>query len=228
MCRPDTLKWLYNLLSPQEQQQNASFGHKTLRDRHTFCRGVLRWHLADILGANASSLALENSANGKPLLAEASQNVFFNYSHSGDYAAFGFTVACDLGVDIEHTQRHRNFAGIAKSFFTDAEARELLTLEGAQQKQRFYEYWTLKEAYLKARGEGIFAGLNTFGFNFPAGRGCAITLLAQEPCSNTDWYFFSTCPLPDYQLALAARSASPLKVTVKKPEPDDLNTIHSA
>lgn len=227
-CSESTLCTLGRVLSPAEQQQNASFGHQKIRDRHTFCRGVLRWQLASLLNEDAGSIEIITSDNGKPTLANSNANLFFNYSHSGDYVAMAFTHAHEVGVDLEYTRRERRFASIANHFFCAAEAQDVLALEGPQRKQRFYEYWTLKEAYLKARGEGIFSGLNTVGFDLGSKDGQPIKLLESSQPAINEWYFFSTIALPDYQLALAAPSASPLQVAIYTGDLKQLDAIRSA
>lgn len=68
-----------------------------------------------------------------------------------------------LGIDIENTKRQASLHDIAKRFYSPSEYQALLELPKERQRQRFFEYWTLKEAYVKARGLGIaplFADLN--------------------------------------------------------------------
>ena len=61
----------------------------------------------------------------------------------------------DIGVDVECARKPRRVEAIAQRFFSDLEATQLLSLPGDQQQSRFYDLWTLKEAYIKACGMGL-------------------------------------------------------------------------
>ncbi len=54
---------------------------------------------------------------------------------------------------------------IAGRFFAPAEAAALRVLPSEEQQQRFFDYWTLKESYIKARGMGLSIPLESFAFD---------------------------------------------------------------
>lgn len=188
---------------------------------------MLRWHLGYILEIKPTSLSICANENGKPLLNNADASPKFNYSHSGDYVAFAFNMNHAVGIDIEHTSRQRNVTGIANSYFTREEAADLLAAGHQNRQKRFYAYWTLKEAYLKARGEGIFAGLSNFSFALNEDSNHRIRLINVNVgnASDSDWHFVSTSPLPNYQIALAIPCAQPVEMTLQIACESDLNLI---
>lgn len=71
----------------------------------------------------------------------------------------------DIGCDIESRSRTTDFKSIASRYFSASEVKALLALPTTQQRARFFEYWTLKEAYVKATGQGLSVPLNAFSFN---------------------------------------------------------------
>ncbi|MFK7977232.1 MAG: 4'-phosphopantetheinyl transferase superfamily protein [Halioglobus sp.] len=206
----ETLHALSHFLCAEEKEHQNHFGQQSLRDRYTFCRAILRWHLGTLLAADPAAIAISTNENGKPLLDTSAQTLHFNYSHSGDYVALAFNSAAEVGIDIEYTTRVRNFMGIAESYFSESEFAQMRAAPAAKQHALFYTIWTLKEAYLKARGEGIFAGLDNFSFELGIDNPEAIKLATSlEPDrAKQRWHFSSTAPLAHYQLAVAVRTGS--------------------
>lgn len=199
------------LLSPQELARNSSFRHAEHRNRDAVCRGLLREHLAALLNCPAATISISVNDNGKPRLSAGQPGLQFNYSHSGEYVVFAFCVDSPIGVDIERTSRRNNAAGIAQHFFATDEVRALEALPQSRQKQQFFRYWTLKEAYLKARGKGIFLGLDKFSFALHPDdeTDISITFCDAEFDRPEHWQFHSLVPLPDYRVSVAVRHPPP-------------------
>jgi len=194
-------------LSRAECARNAQFTLPHLRQRDAACRGLLRELLGAYLQVAPVEVELVRQEHGKPVLCADQASLHFSYSHSGNYVAYGFSVDGELGVDIEDCSRVSRQLEIARSFFHEREYRDLLAMEESQRRQAFFRYWTLKEAWLKARGEGIFAGLDQFSFDLgDADEGEATVRLhgarndQAEPC-----YCYSQVPLPGYRLGLVVR-----------------------
>lgn len=105
--------------------------------------------------------------NGKPQLIQnpLSNNVQFNISHSGDYLLVGVSCtneSASLGVDIELIKLRTNINGISSHFFHPNEQSKLEVLPSALQRQYFFQLWCLKEARLKATGQGLSQSLASF------------------------------------------------------------------
>jgi 4'-phosphopantetheinyl transferase len=127
-------------------------------------RGVLRELLGKYLNRGPSEIEFDYGAQGKPALRSgwSQSGVQFNVSHSHGTVLFAFAVARQVGVDVELVRP--DFAGekIAERFFSPQEVRELRSLPAAVQDEGFFLCWTRKEAYIKARGEGLQIPLKSF------------------------------------------------------------------
>ena len=97
---------------------------------------------------------------GKPYLPDYPE-VHFNLSHSGSYVAIAVGEV-KLGVDVEVNSR--NALAVARRCFHEKEYQELLRYvdEPEQLDQHFKQYWSMKEAYIKYRGEGLKIPLSSF------------------------------------------------------------------
>jgi 4'-phosphopantetheinyl transferase len=104
---------------------------------------------------------------GRPYLAneETLPGLRFNLSHKPGFVTCLLGCDRELGVDVEdRTVERHHLLAIAQRFFSPAEVRDLMELPQLQQPERFYELWTLKESYIKARGVGLGLGLSKFSF----------------------------------------------------------------
>jgi hypothetical protein len=146
-------------------------------------------------------------AQGKPALAAPTLHLDFNLSHSGDWLALVVSDGTAVGIDLEYCAAGRDVLKLARRFFSAAELADLEACSGAERSSRFYDYWTLKEACIKARGGSLGCALEATGFTvrYPAvaaGRaapGCIVPL-APTPAASA-WYCLSQ-PLADYRLAV--------------------------
>lgn len=197
-----------DLMSDEERQRNERYHFAIDRRRDLIARALLRTQLAERLSTQPQSLIFTRGEHGKPALVGNDQeaaNVQFNLSHAGDWVVLALA-SKRVGVDIEYTPRNNDVMAIADRYFFGQEINELKSFNKSEQVQRFFDYWTLKEAYMKARGEGIALGLSNFGFSVIDKQNISIKM---KPCLNdnpSDWQFLLTSPNPDYRLALAINS----------------------
>jgi 4'-phosphopantetheinyl transferase len=96
---------------------------------------------------------------------------------------------------------------IANQFFAAEESAELQALPRAQQLGRFFEYWTLKESYIKARGMGLCIDLGCFGFQFPGERTVRISIRPELDDRPSRWRFWQFRPAAAYLAAICAEAA---------------------
>src|SRR5439155_13239370 len=123
-------------------------------------RSMLRVLLASYLGTPPAELCFAYSAHGKPSLAAPSGRLEFNLSHSHGIVLFAFSQGRRVGVDVEYTRRDLNVQEIAGRFFSTAENCALT--QCADMYDAFFHCWTRKEAFVKARGEGLSCPLDSF------------------------------------------------------------------
>jgi 4'-phosphopantetheinyl transferase len=148
-------------LSPDEHERAARFRHADDVRRYRVARGALRALLARYLDAAPGALRFAYGAHGKPGLAPDCRkaDLEFNLSHSGDVALAAFVVGRRIGVDLEHAERVVDALALAGRYGSAQEQAMLAALDPAARSRRFIELWTCKEAWLKAAGLGITAGL---------------------------------------------------------------------
>jgi len=152
-----------SFLSADELTRANRFHFINDRNHFVVARGLLRNLLAAYLGVNCAELRFSYGAQGKPFLVLDNQaQIHFNVSHSHGRAAFAFTRGRDLGVDLEFVKDDFDDELIANRFFSRAEVLALRMVPADLRKQAFFNCWTRKEAYIKARGEGLSMPLNQF------------------------------------------------------------------
>jgi len=151
------------LLSAEERQRHARFAFA--RDRHRFLvsRALLRSVLSHYAPVEPSDWVFRAGPFGKPELAgPGPAPVKFNLSHTRGLAVCAVARGAQLGVDAERIDPARARLELARRYFAP---QETALLEGADETRRaelFFRLWTLKEAFLKARGTGLAAGLDAF------------------------------------------------------------------
>ncbi len=116
----------------------------------------------------------------------------------------------DLGIDLEALDRAAD-PDIARRFFFPAETRCIMALPGPDRGAMFLKYWTLKEAWAKADGRGIAAGLDRMVFDLSCpGR---IGWVGPDNAIS-DWQFFQFSPVPAAVAAVGTKGERPAVVTV--------------
>lgn len=148
---------LTGLLSRQERERAARFAVSEDRHRFLMTRALLRTLLARYTGCEATRLVLANGPRGKPEL-PSQQNpreVRFNVSHAGELALLAFGVGRDIGVDVERIRGDVPVERLAARFFSGNERETLERLPAERRRERFFAYWTRREAVAKASGEGL-------------------------------------------------------------------------
>jgi 4'-phosphopantetheinyl transferase len=151
------LQFFRETLSSDEIARAQRFYFPEHRQRFIAGRGTLRAILGQYLGIDPKQVEFEYQPRGKPLLAAkfADQGLLFNLSHSQDLALLGVSYQHQIGVDLEYIRTMSDLEGLAKRFFSSREYEYLRLISPQEQQQIFFRYWTCKEAYLKATGDGL-------------------------------------------------------------------------
>ena len=196
-----------NLVSAEELARAQTFK----RNQHHFlaARALLRKALAFYTGLPSASLEFARRAQGKPYLTNGPSPIYFNLSHSGNFAALAVTTLGEIGIDIE-TIRPRNFLAIAERYFHADELKQLLATTEAEREQLFFKLWTLKEAFFKATGGGISSGLDKAYFQLQDNKICA-KFAADLHIQANHWQFHQTVITDNCLLAVAVNTAQPMQ-----------------
>ena len=201
---------LRRLLSDDEGNRADRFYFEKDRDRFVAARGLLRMILSEYLHVPADTLQFSYSRHGKPSLKTKGEGggVRFNVSHSHDMALYAVSRNREVGVDIESIRPRSFYEEIAERFFSTDEIRWLREIAEEKKPEAFCECWTMKEAYLKARGEGII----TFPAKSPAMPRIPNSALAEQsiivsPEDDRSWSLWRLEPGSGYKGALVVEGA---------------------
>ncbi len=194
------------LLAADEIARADRFHFAKDRDHFIVARALLRKLLAAYLGADAAELRFAYAEKGKPSLDGPPGAVNFNLAHSGGRALYAFTRARELGVDLEFIREDLESEKIAGRFFSAAEVATLERVPLELRKQAFFECWTRKEAYIKARGDGLSLPLDEFDVSFP-GEPAALLRNHKEPEEAARWTMRSLRAPSGYVAALVVEGA---------------------
>lgn len=215
---PHWLEAQHVCLSGDETARAARFIREEHRRRFAAGRVVLRLLLARYLNAPPGSFQFEITKYGKPFLVDYQTDLTFNVSHSDDLALFAFARGRAVGVDIEKFQERLEIEKIARRYFSSAEIEALFALPEEQRVQAFYNGWTRKEAYIKARGLGLSIGLDTFDVTLAPGAPPAILRARDDDPAR--WSVFALDPAPGFAAALVTEGRN-VTVQTSRFDPDD-------
>jgi 4'-phosphopantetheinyl transferase len=195
------------LLDRQDRERLQRYIPDRAKHLHLVSRALLRTGLSRHAEVQPQSWRFAAGEHGRPEIAAPAghDELRFNLSHTDGLVALAVVRRLDVGVDVEHVHRRRETVGIADRFFAAAEVAELRSLPAEQQQSRFFDYWTLKESYIKARGMGLAIPLGKFAFSLAPGAAPAIAFddaLGDDP---RQWQFGLFSPTPDHRLALGLR-----------------------
>ena len=142
-------------LSTDEWSRANRFAFQKDRDHFVAARGILRAILGHYLDEAPNRLRFSYNPFGRPALAGEPEGLRFNVSHSHGRALIAVTGGRSVGVDVERIRPDVTYEQLARRFFSPREVAALLALPENLRRKAFFTCWTCKEAYVKARGEGL-------------------------------------------------------------------------
>jgi len=190
------------VLSRDERERAGRFCFGRHRDRFVIARSALR-RILSVYGAGApAEIRLRYGPKGKPRLA-SDCGTAFNVSHSKEVAVVAVARGTEVGVDVERMRAMPSGRAIARRFFSAAEAATLERLPAAEFGEAFWRCWTRKEAYVKARGDGLSLPLDSFDVSLEA-RGRSLLLATRPDAGEAHrWQLLDVRIGPGYAAALA-------------------------
>jgi 4'-phosphopantetheinyl transferase len=209
------------LLSPDEIARAQRFRFERLQKSFITTRGALRLLLGRYIGLPPGQLEFCYGNKGKPALASSTE-IEFNATHSGEVAAFAFTVGCAIGIDLEHIHAIKEMQNIASRFFCREEAAELAALPAEEQEAAFFRCWTRKESYIKAIGDGLSAPLDDFRVTLRPDEPAQFIHIGHDTEAAKAWSLHDLRLTSGYAAALAYRDLErPLSI-YKLTDPEEL------
>jgi 4'-phosphopantetheinyl transferase len=196
-------------LSSDERERAVAFRFERDRRRFVAAHAALRSILARYLEVSPESLVFLTGARGKPMLDPARHGaaVHFNLSHSHELALVAVIRDRDVGVDVERARAVPDLEGLVARFFAPAEQAALGRLPADRRPEAFFRVWTLKEAYLKACGDGLSRELRHIVVDLDADAQRARVQALDRPGDDCRWEVFTLAPEPGYVAAIAIEAA---------------------
>lgn len=195
----------WNMLSASERQRADRFVFERHRRQYIFAHGLLRMALSDAAPDIApSDWEFAADAHGRPFIAAPSRPaaLHFNLSHTEGCVACVVSGHQAVGVDVEELLPRRAKMGTAEGVFSPDEIAALQGLTPDDFTRRFFDYWTLKEAYLKACGVGLHLPLDRFSMRLGPG-GIGIHFDPEIDDDPGRWRFTQNSPSPNHRLSIA-------------------------
>jgi 4'-phosphopantetheinyl transferase len=180
---------LTSVLSEDERDRAGRFHFAKDRAHFAYTRSVLRVLLGSYLNLPPAEVVFRYGRSGKPELSPTfhDTNLHFNVSHSHGHLLVAIARNCAVGIDIEMIRSEMDIEAIAERFFSFAETEQLRAVNGLGKRTAFFNGWTRKEAYLKARGEGIGEGLDQFAVSLIPGKPARLLFDRRDPDAGSRW-----------------------------------------
>jgi 4'-phosphopantetheinyl transferase len=199
------------LLNTEERAQEARFYFSNDRRQYLYSRALLRSTLSRYAAVKPSDWVFAPNSYGRPEIVNPDAvrlNLSFNLSHTRGLIVLAVTRQRLLGVDVENITCRRASIDLAGRYFATDEAASLKAVPRQMQAYRFFEYWTFKEAYIKARGMGLSLPLDKFSFHYPDANTVALVIHPELRDDAARWQFWQFQPTADHLIAVCAEVAS--------------------
>jgi 4'-phosphopantetheinyl transferase len=199
----------YTMLTEREKAQEQRFHFAADRRRYLVARALVRTTLSRYTSIDPAALIFSANAYGKPHIEETQSELSqltFNLSHTQGLIALAITKTLAIGVDVESVCARPNPFGIAENYFSPDEITEFNRVSPDQKTTRFYEFWTLKESYIKARGLGLSIPLNKFSFRLQSDNDIGFFVTPELSDDARRWRFWQLQVDPNHLLAICSEN----------------------
>lgn len=214
---------LAGLLSDEERARRDRFVRPVDADTYVVAHALVRRTLSAYGPTAPDAWRFTTNAHGCPAVADDQAGrpaLAFNLSHTHGLVAVAVARGHRVGVDVERVTRVV-MDGVAERHFAASEVGELRALPAEARPRAFFEYWTLKEAYIKARGMGLAIPLGDFAFHLRPPAPPAIAFVEGFDDRPERWQFWQAWPTADHRLSLAIERAGtdlPVRLAVASAE----------
>jgi 4'-phosphopantetheinyl transferase len=202
----DHRDWLADL-SREEVNRFQGIRSGPAGRQYLAARLLARSTLSRYAGVPTQAWRFTANEHGRPMIdwPREYRDIHFSISHTAGLAVIAIGRFPEIGIDVETLDRDVEIQEIAKSVLAEAEACELARGCAEAARDCFFSYWTLKEAYMKARGLGFSLPPRSFEFADLDG---SISLRCSPDCDPAPhrWQFRLSRPRPEYKMALAIGS----------------------
>jgi len=202
----EQLERLQSVLSAEERKRVSYFKFESTQDSYIVTQAVLRMLLSSYLEINPSNVKTGARKKGKPYLMN-DPSLCFNLSHSHDLCVYVFSYDSEVGIDLEKIRDLPDIEQLIEKNFTSREKQYLLK-DPDNKLSRFFQFWTFKEAYLKATGEGML--LTPENLEFSTENGIIKLQSGKYGFDETNWKFTGFSREENYIGTLAFSHKNPI------------------
>jgi 4'-phosphopantetheinyl transferase len=196
------------ILSRDEQSRSRAFVMENDRTCYVLSRILKRVVLSRYLELESEAIRFERNAYGKPDIGNRQNqtdiHVSFNLSHTKNLIVLAVSHGNAVGIDVENPKLRKAPLDIANDVFSLQEAQELQNVPDKMKDQRFFQYWTLKESYIKARGQGLSIPLDLFRFSLNGNR-IHLHLKSELDDTASNWAFWQLEFFGKYIVAVCSK-----------------------
>jgi 4'-phosphopantetheinyl transferase len=195
------------LLNPVEKEQELQFHFANDQHRYLITRALVRTVLSRYVSIHPKEWIFSTNSYGRPEIVNAQARdlyLSFNISHADSLIVLGITKCRAIGVDVENFQTREALIDIAEHYFAPQEVAALSAMPSDEQQYRFFEYWTFKESYTKARGMGLLLPLDKFSFHFRDDSTVEIAIHPELVDDAARWQFWQLRSGSQYVIAVCA------------------------
>lgn len=211
----DSLDAYVRLMTQSERERGERYHFEKDRMLHAIARALVRTTLSQYADVPPDAWRFEAGKHGRPSISAPSADLAFNLTHTAGFVACAVSREPEVGVDVEQVSPDRATAKLSQRVFSKREYSEFDRLPESEKPGRFFDLWTLKESYIKARGLGLAIPLRAFGFHLMDDAAPSIEIADELDDDAATWSFRHWSPTPEHRLAVALRRrrGAPLRVT---------------
>ena len=192
-------------------------------------RVLIRTVLSSYTGDAPAAWEFDANSYGKPAVhCPAGCPLQFNLSHTTGLVVCAVRLSGEVGVDVEDLTRRAADPALATNYFAPEEVALLESMPQDEQPLRFLQLWTLKEAFIKAKGGGLSIPLKDFAFSFPPGRPPRIAFHDPTLGDANQWQFTQLRLRRRYQVAVAVHLPGEFPAVLRVRETVPLRSVAPA
>lgn len=191
ICDPERLARYRAFLDAEEIARLERFRSLEARQLFLVSHALVRTTLSHYRDIGPKDWRFETAEGGKPEIAAShgDHRLRFNMSHTEGLTACVVALDHACGVDVERVGRVKDLPAVAKRVFSPLERVDLDARSGTDQQERFGEYWTLKEAYIKATGLGFKTPMREISFRIDGPDAISISFGPDYDDDPAYWHF---------------------------------------
>jgi 4'-phosphopantetheinyl transferase len=191
-------------LAPDELAICGKFHHDADRRRAVVTRSLVRTTLSRYVPVPAESWRFEHGVHGRPeIAAPAGTGLRFNVSHTREIVVCAVARGSDVGVDVERFDSTRDLRAVASNVCSADELSAMRAMATEAFEKNLLALWTLKEAYLKARGLGFALQPSHLTFDLDAEAGVAASFSPEVSDDPARWWFATLDAGDEHLLSIA-------------------------